>query len=369
VSFLFLLSSEKGFSWILTKKKKKDRISDLPDEILHHIGSFLSAKEAAFATLLSKRWRTLVTIIPNLHFSGSLKRAGGRFKDFADRVLADWLYLSALASGHSHSNVNMSLAIHADVCLPSLKSLVLDSVRFFGSDGRCAFNTLLSQSTVSSTTLKRLTIRRSFDTPPLTYLEYSDYVPKEYLIVNLNSLVEANLNLWVDEEGVWRPYHATTFYPMTLINRLKNVGILSLTSEAVEMFDVLNESIPMFVMVSQLSLGLSERCWFSLTNVVKKFPNLTTLIIEVYIPEAICYKYSCLLSCPVEVLKINEYNGSVNELEQMKHFLGKLPCLELVEVCTRATSSEAKLQIMADLLMIPRASSKCKIQVKFFPKS
>lgn len=51
-------------------------------------------------------------------------------------------------------------AIHADVCLPSLKSLVLDSVRFFGSDGRCAFNTLLSQSTVSSTTLKRLTIRR-----------------------------------------------------------------------------------------------------------------------------------------------------------------------------------------------------------------
>ena len=65
-------------------------------------------------------------------------------------------------------------------------------------------------------------------------MEYSDYVPKEYLIVNLNSLVEANLNLWVDEEGVWRPYHATTFYPMTLINRLKNVGILSLTSEAVE---------------------------------------------------------------------------------------------------------------------------------------
>ena len=93
------------------KKKKKDRISDLPDEILHHIGSFLSAKEAAFATLLSKRWRTLVTIIPNLHFSGSLKRAGGRFKDFADRVLADWLYLSALASGHSHSNVNMSLGM------------------------------------------------------------------------------------------------------------------------------------------------------------------------------------------------------------------------------------------------------------------
>lgn len=50
-----------------------------------------------------------------------------------------------------------------------------------------------------------------------------------------------------------------------------------------QMFDVLNESIPMFVMVSQLSLGLSEGCWFSLTNVIKKFPTLKTLIIEVYI--------------------------------------------------------------------------------------
>ncbi|WZY89013.1 hypothetical protein YC2023_045748 [Brassica napus] len=154
---------------------------------------------------------------------------------------------------------------------------------------------------------------------------------------------------------------------MTLINGLKHVAILSLTSEAVEMFDVLNESIPMFVMVSQLSLGLSEGCWFSLTNVIKKFPNLKTLIIE----GSVHYdysEYSCLLSCPVEVLKINEYYGSVNELEQTKHFLGKLPCLELVVVCARETSSEAKLQIMAELLMIPRASSKCKIQVKFFSR-
>ncbi|KAH0929367.1 hypothetical protein HID58_015094 [Brassica napus] len=331
-----------------------DRISDLPDEILHHIGSFLSAKEAAFATLLSKRWRTLFIIIPNLHFSGSLTRAaGGRFKDFADGVLA--LPVSSRVRTFS-LKFNMSL-----VQEPKHHGSTRDGDYMFGK--WC--------STVSSTTLKRLTIRRrewfsydetdeenirvdsrclthefdyvSFHTPALTYLEYSDYVPKEYLIVNLNSLVEANLNLWVDEEGVWRPYHATTFNPMTLINGLKNVAILSLTSEAVEMFDVLNESIPMFVMVSQLSLGLSERCWFSLTNVIKKFPNLKTLIIE----GSVHYdysEYSCLLSCPVEVLKINEYYGSVNELEQTNHFLGKLPRLELVEVCAQETSSEAKLQ-------------------------
>ncbi|XP_010512633.1 PREDICTED: putative F-box/LRR-repeat protein At5g15620 [Camelina sativa] len=36
-----------------------DRTSNLPDEIICHIGSFLSAKEAAFTALLSKRWRNL----------------------------------------------------------------------------------------------------------------------------------------------------------------------------------------------------------------------------------------------------------------------------------------------------------------------
>ncbi|RID65905.1 hypothetical protein BRARA_D01077 [Brassica rapa] len=228
-----------------------DRISDVPDEILHHIGSFLSAKEAAFATLLSKRWRTLFTIIPksvaHLHVQ----------QEDVSRILRIeyWLYLSALASGHSLSNVNMSLGTKT---LSTLKRLTIRRREWFSYDETDEDNTR-----VDSRCLTHEFDNVSFHTPALTYLEYSDYVPKEYLTVNLNSLVEANLNLWVDEEGVWRPYHATTFNPMTLINGLKNVAILSLTSEAVE-----------------LSLGLSERCWFSLTNVIKKFPNLKTLIIE-----------------------------------------------------------------------------------------
>lgn len=153
-----------------------------------------------------------------------------------------------------------------DAFLPALKSLILDSVRFFDFGG-CAFGTLLSASpilevlvidsvewerwkwsrTVSSPSLQRLSIRRkvwylednpdyesldprglpynnesiSFDTPGLTYLGYSDYVPKEYLIVNLNSLVEAQLDLHVDENAVWDESHTEDFDPMNLINGLK----------------------------------------------------------------------------------------------------------------------------------------------------
>ncbi|CAH8355909.1 unnamed protein product, partial [Eruca vesicaria subsp. sativa] len=165
-----------------------------------------------------------------------------------------------------------------DVSLPALKSLFLDSVRFHGFDGRCcSFKTLLSQSpaleelvmdgmewerwrwcsTVSSKTLQRLTLQRrewfSYDETDEENIRVDSWclthefdVPKEYLILNLDSIVEVNLNLCADEEGIWRPRHANTFNPMPLINTFKNVEILCLAFQTLEMFDVFNESIQMF---------------------------------------------------------------------------------------------------------------------------
>ncbi|KAF3522976.1 hypothetical protein F2Q69_00048619 [Brassica cretica] len=383
-----------------------DRISNLPDDIIHHIGSFLSAKEASFATLLSKRWRNLFTIIPKLRFNG---RSLVGFKDFVDLPVSSRVRKFSLKCEHEaqyedlsnrclrHVTVStMKLgsglllieALPAGVFLPALKSLFLDSVRFFGvDDGRCTFKTLLSVSPVLQELVMNDDPRGlayefdsiSFDTPALTYLDYSDYVPKEYPTVNLDSLVEANLNLCADEEAVWQEEHANTFNPINLIIGFKNVEILNLTFEAVEMFGVFNETAPMFEKVSQLSLALSNVWLYSVPNLMMKFPNLKTLIIEDSLhyeyfrtDEVVCEcvsRYSFLLSCPVEVLKINCYDGSVNVLEQMEHFLGKLSCLELVEVRAKAASSDAKLKIMADLLMIPRASTKCKVKVNFFRKS
>lgn len=69
--------------------KRMDRISSLPNEVICHIVSFLSAKEAAFTTVLSKRFQNLFTIIPNLRFDDSDKdEIQGSFTDFVDRVLA-----------------------------------------------------------------------------------------------------------------------------------------------------------------------------------------------------------------------------------------------------------------------------------------
>lgn len=72
----------------------------------------------------------------------------------------------------------------------------------------------------------------------------------------------------------------------------------------------------------------------------------------------------CVPSCPVKVLKITEYGGKIEELDQMKHFLKKLSCLELVKVRICAIEDKEKSRVTKDLLMVPR-SSKCKIKIKF----
>ncbi|ESQ44192.1 hypothetical protein EUTSA_v10006398mg [Eutrema salsugineum] len=60
-----------------------DLFSSLPDDLLCHILSFLTTKEAALTSVLSKRWRHLFAF-------GKREKEGilGSFMDFVDRVLA-----------------------------------------------------------------------------------------------------------------------------------------------------------------------------------------------------------------------------------------------------------------------------------------
>ncbi|EFH52751.1 predicted protein [Arabidopsis lyrata subsp. lyrata] len=80
----------------------KDMINVLPDALLCHILSYLTTKEAASTSLLSRRWRYLLAFVPNLEFDDSVflhrdKRhdkpksddeLSTSFMEFVDRVLA-----------------------------------------------------------------------------------------------------------------------------------------------------------------------------------------------------------------------------------------------------------------------------------------
>lgn len=72
-----------------------DLISNLPDEIICHILSFLTTKEAASTSILSKKWRNRFALVPNLDISyypypeeGKKWETRLSFMDFIDRVLA-----------------------------------------------------------------------------------------------------------------------------------------------------------------------------------------------------------------------------------------------------------------------------------------
>ncbi|KAL5716271.1 hypothetical protein ACHQM5_017987 [Ranunculus cassubicifolius] len=62
------------------------RINELPDEILHHVLSFLDMKEVVDTALVSTRWRYLWIHVKTLNFSFSFWKGRGGFNDFVEEV-------------------------------------------------------------------------------------------------------------------------------------------------------------------------------------------------------------------------------------------------------------------------------------------
>jgi hypothetical protein len=50
------------------KRRPRDRLSDLPDDILGHVLSFLPAEEAGRAAVLSRRWRRAFDVVQTISF-------------------------------------------------------------------------------------------------------------------------------------------------------------------------------------------------------------------------------------------------------------------------------------------------------------
>lgn len=64
-----------------------DYISDLPDNVLHHVLSFLPIKDLIRTSFLSRRWRCLWTSVPTLDFDGLVFSPKTKFANFVDSVL------------------------------------------------------------------------------------------------------------------------------------------------------------------------------------------------------------------------------------------------------------------------------------------
>ncbi|KAF8095831.1 hypothetical protein N665_0321s0011 [Sinapis alba] len=411
-----------------------DTISSLPDDIILMIVRFLSAKDAACVSVVSKRFQKLFTIVQE---SLELDENQENMRDFAlvNKCIRHVLKLEVMdfqmcfdgvEKGYSlppklftsKTLAKLTLgkgfeieALPRDAFLPSLQTLVLDSVRFYSLRG-CAFQGLLSASpklrelvishmcwehwewsgTFCSESLRRLCISRDFsaefdgphhqsicfDTPNLEYLNYCDFAAHDYPAVNLQSLREAKISLQMVLNPQWDdvdlPHDVDRYSsnPKKLIKGIRNVKVLELSSSST--FEGLNyfcKSIPMLADLHHLTITHEdiEYCWEFLPSLLERTPNLKTLIIKGGLhcgEEDVCRclsGYSCLLTSALEVVEVSLHDSTSRaEWDQLEHFIEKLPCLQLLKVrCGGKISRKEKLGMERELCQLTKASSKCKI--------
>ncbi|KAL1201778.1 F-box/LRR-repeat protein [Cardamine amara subsp. amara] len=243
-----------------------------------------------------------------------------------------------------------------------------------------------------------------FQAPSLVYLDYSSYVSIQYELVDLDLLVEARLalRLWDyydfsdddddnDNDGCYfhgyEPKKPRIFGDVTgLVAGITNITTLHLSLDTLEAFHFCCKSMPVFNNLLNLSIESDkDKGWQVMPLLLKSCPNLQTLLIKglvhrvtnkcgdacACIPKNPCQKKKkrkivkkkevcCLWTCQVQVLEISEYGGSFQELQQMRHFLGNLACLETVKIGVD-NDNDSKL-VRANLKALPRLSSKCNIQ-------
>ncbi|XP_018467961.2 F-box/LRR-repeat protein At1g48400 [Raphanus sativus] len=252
----------------------------------------------------------------------------------------------------------------------------------------------------------RQTVR--LQAPSLVYLDYSSPVFKGYVVGDLDSLVEARLSL-----KLWRStshydfdddynydYHGSLsdldddpcppiFGNVTrLVAAIRNITTLHLSPDSLEVFHFCSKSMPMFNNLLNLSIESNKQNgWQVMPLLLKSCPILQTLLFKGLVHKVtnrcgdacVCSpsqeerrrmvvkkkkEECCLQTCGVKVLEISDYGGCFQEVEQMRHFLGNLKCLETVKVGVDPDNKGKNADFLrANLMNLPKLSSKCTIQL------
>ncbi|KAG7532975.1 F-box domain [Arabidopsis thaliana x Arabidopsis arenosa] len=235
------------------------------------------------------------------------------------------------------------------------------------------------------------------DTSNLVYFDYSSYVSNFYVMCDMDSLVEARLDLRLWESTIQYDDYDDDYFPMNDFRTFGNVShllgaigpnvkTLHLSSDSLEAIYFCCNFYVMFNNLVTLSFeSHKDKGWQGVPRLLKNAPNLQNLVIKGLVHRATgrcgnvcpCFhlkrnfkaclcrscelsRVSCLTTMPVKVLEISGYGGTRREIQQMRLFLGKLKCLELVKIGVQQEADNNDLRL--NLMALPRLSTKCNIQ-------
>ncbi|KAI3948786.1 hypothetical protein MKX01_022200 [Papaver californicum] len=260
--------------------------SDLPDNIIHHILSFLLIKDVIRTSFLSKRWRYIWMYVPTLEFDGLVFSPKTKFMKFIDSVLlrssgpANHNVHELSISSHTgeafelpsciftcnsltvlklnlyNSIVNLPSFIH----LPFLKRLQLTSVTFLEDSWKQKFrNSPMLEDVITedfyAENLRPLHISSSsfrmavvalkehnycvlnheirVYSPRLMSLKFTGYAEKNIYVENMSSLVDATIDLKFNL-GIRAEIYSSNL--IKFIEDISHSKVLTLSSSSIEVF-------------------------------------------------------------------------------------------------------------------------------------
>ncbi|KAL7250634.1 hypothetical protein ACSBR1_012621 [Camellia fascicularis] len=385
----------------LSDSKEKDRLSNLPDEILSHILCFMPTKYAARTSLLSTRWKSIWTsvhIIDLCSFSerGHNEQSSG-FMDFVDRLLLlrnspnlnkfrlrcrfgyynpyrlnSWICtviklnvkelvlnfeIDQLVVDLPRSlfiSVNLVvLKLAGDVFfrfpmpvfLPSLKVLHLHSLMFLDDD---SFQNILSGCPV----LEELDIERTNREDNIRTLSICSSTLKKLRMYN---------------------NFCGTSLQRSVVIKTPVLEIFQLNDNASSVFDV--DELPSLVKANftiYFDSDRSEDYYIGVVGMLGKISNVQHLELSNVIPKDCKVGEFCLwsgepesvpkcLSLCLEAIEFSGFAGSKGEMKLVRYLLGNAMVLKKLAITSRTRNKKIK----ANVLKFPRGSSTCQIKLLY----
>ncbi|XP_058740484.1 FBD-associated F-box protein At4g10400-like [Vicia villosa] len=400
-------------------KATVDRISELPDELLCHLLSFLPPNFAYTTALLSKRWKPLCKFMVDLHFDDKLVKGKEDFQCF--RRWVDKVMLSP------DMNNQPIRAFHLNCCHPELllfnhdqwieaaKRRGVEDLQLFMFDTYTAFQMYISHSNslvdsfitvapnniFSCRTLVILKLERlcvagnilSVDLPSLktlhlksVYLQNSDdlkkLISKSLILEDLYIIVgykdTASIPLTRVDKGPYHVLFKAVYYSVQFLRlevRLPNEKIISYFKGS-----------SVFRNLIQLELIFAFFYgWDDLMDVLHNCPNLEILLIDEIIPNYVENLYrECewtlkvtnpftIWKCPNSVPKCISsrlrsctltYEGMADSLQFAKYVLQNAQLLQVMTVKNRMFAESVRhWEYLDELNSCPKISPFCKLSI------